>query len=171
MTLNQPVVDPDGVFGQVIEVTPYYSTVRLISDRNHIVPVQFHGRKKAVPGKELRTIAIGTGNAERLLKLPYISTSEIIEIGDEVITSGLGRIYPYGYSVGRVVLIQTSPGSKFQQVFIKPTASLDRAREVLLVYTDDPLRRRDMVIKINNNGKVECKSTINLQKVKANADR
>jgi rod shape-determining protein MreC len=166
--LNLPVIDPEGVFGQVISVTEYYSTIRLITDRNHIVPVQFRGRKNSVPGKELRTIAIGTGDS-KLLKLPYISTSEVIEIGDEVVTSGLGQVYPYGYSVGRVVRIETSPGSKFQLVYIKPSASLDRTREVLLVYTDDPLRRRDLAIKIDKTGKISCKALLGLsRKVKQN---
>src|SRR5690606_37533 len=48
------VIDADGVVGQVVEVTPLNSTVLLISDPSHAIPVQ-------VVRSGLRAIAYGTG--------------------------------------------------------------------------------------------------------------
>lgn len=136
---DQAVVDAHGVMGQVINVSMFTSTVQLITDQNHIMPVQFKKSK-------LRTEAVGDG--KDLIKLPNLSTSTEVEIGEEIITSGLGGVYPYGYSVGTVIDIKTSPGAKYKIALVKPTAHLNRARETLLVWTDDPLKPRKKTMQV-----------------------
>ena len=92
---GQPVLDAHAVMGQVINVTPLSSTVLLITDTSHALPVQ-------VLRNGLRTIAVGTGRISEL-KLPYLPTSSDIVEGDLLVTSGLGGKFPPGYPVATVV--------------------------------------------------------------------
>jgi rod shape-determining protein MreC len=84
----------------------------------------------------LRTIIVGTGDSVRL-RLPYLTNSADIAVGDLVVSSGLGGVFPSGYPVGNVVQVERRPGQSFAEVLVEPAAKLDRAREVLLVWTAD----------------------------------
>ena len=124
---GQPVLDAHAVMGQVTNVTPLSSTVLLITDTSHALPVQ-------VLRNGLRTIALGTGHIDEL-KLPYLPTNSDIVEGDLLVTSGLGGKFPPGYPVARVTRIDRSPDAPFSNVVAQPRAHLDRSREVLLVWT------------------------------------
>jgi rod shape-determining protein MreC len=124
---GQPVLDAHAVMGQVIGVTPFSSTVLLITDVSHALPVQ-------VLRSGLRTIAVGTGRIDEL-KLPYLPTNSDIAEGDLLVTSGLGGKFPPGYPVATVTRVDRSPDAPFSSVIAEPRAHLDRSREVLLVWT------------------------------------
>ena len=124
---GQPVLDAHAVMGQVINVTPFSSTVLLITDTSHALPVQ-------VLRNGLRTIAVGSGRISEL-KLPYLPTNSDIVEGDLLVTSGLGGKFPPGYPVATVTKIDRSPDAPFSDVLAQPRAHLDRSREVLLVWT------------------------------------
>jgi rod shape-determining protein MreC len=123
--VGQPLLDANGVMGQIIEASPLRSTAMLISDPSHALPVQ-------VNRNGLRTLAVGTGNPQ-MLELRFIPTSADIEEGDIVSTSGLGGRFPADYPVARVSKIQRIPGEPFAKIEAEPLAYLDRSREVLLV--------------------------------------
>ena len=125
--VGQPVLDARAVMGQVIGTTPFSSTVLLITDTSHALPVQ-------VLRNGLRTIAVGTGRIDEL-KLPYLPTNSDIVEGDLLVTSGLGGKFPPGYPVATVTRIDRSPDEPFSNVQAEPRAHLDRSREVLLVWT------------------------------------
>ncbi len=127
---GQPVLDAEGVFGQVIHVAPLNSTVLLISDLSHALPVQ-------VARNGLRAIAEGTGDDTRL-QLRHIPINADIREGDLLITSGLGGVFPPGYPVAEVALVQPDNTQAYATVVATPLAHLNRAREVLLVWPDDP---------------------------------
>ncbi len=124
---GQPVLDANAVMGQVTNVTPLTSTVLLITDTSHALPVQ-------VLRNGLRTIALGTGRIDAL-KLPYLPTNSDIREGDMLVTSGLGGKFPPGYPVATVNRIDRSPDAPFSNIIAQPSAHLDRSREVLLVWT------------------------------------
>ena len=124
---GQPVLDAHAVMGQVAHVTPLSSTVLLITDTSHALPVQ-------VLRNGLRTIAVGTGRIDQL-RLPYLPTNSDIVEGDLLVTSGLGGKFPPGYPVATVTQIDRSPDAPFSTVLAQPRAHLDRSREVLLVWT------------------------------------
>ncbi len=127
---GQPVLDANAVMGQVIHVTPFTSSVLMITDASHALPVQ-------VNRNGLRTIAMGTGRINEL-DLPNLPNNADIEEGDLLVTSGLGQRFPPGYPVAEVVSVIREPGSPFATVKARPTAHLERAREVLLVWTLTP---------------------------------
>ena len=101
--VGQAVLDAGGVFGQVARVEQLTSEVILISDPTHAIPVQINRNG-------LRTIAVGTGDSNRL-KLPYLPTSADVIAGDLLVTSGLGGVFPAGYPVGTVAEVKRDPGS------------------------------------------------------------
>ena len=122
---GQALLDAEGVVGQIDIVDALTSQAVLISDSNHGLPV-------AVNRTGLRTIALGTGETG-LLNLPYLTNSADVQVGDLLVTSGLGGVFPPGYPVGRVTAVQRRPGQSFARVLAQPSAGLDRGREVLLV--------------------------------------
>ena len=122
------LIDAGGVYGQVIEVGPLRSTVMLISDPAHAIPVQV--RRSGV-----RTIAYGVGELDRL-NIPNIPQSADIKLGDELITSGLGGQFPAGLPVARVSDIRADATRLFLVADAKPSAALDRGRQLLLVWVE-----------------------------------
>ena len=127
--VGQPILDAQGLMGQVIEVLPYTSRVLLVADSNHAIPVQ-------VNRNGVRAIAVGSGKLNEL-KLIYVPDTSDIKVGDQLVSSGLGGRYPKGYPLGEISGVEHDPGEPFAIVTAKPAASLDRSRHVLLVFSMD----------------------------------
>jgi rod shape-determining protein MreC len=123
--VGQPVLDQQGVIGQIIQADLLTSTAILITDPNHALPIQIN-RTGA------RTLALGTGHFQQL-ELPHIPNNEDVKVGDLLVTSGMGGRFPRGYPVGTVTQVEFDPGSPFAHIVAKPVAQLDRIREVLLL--------------------------------------
>lgn len=122
---GQPVIDADGVMGQVDSTSRSSSVVRLITDPSHAIPVQ-------VNRNGLRSIAFGSGNLHEL-DLPHLPNNADIQAGDLLVTSGLAGHFPRGYPVAEVTGVERQPGESFAHVTARPLAQLDRSREMLLV--------------------------------------
>lgn len=127
---GQPVLDAEAVMGQIVQVTPFSSTVLLITDPSHSIPVQ-------VLRSGLRTIAVGSGRINEL-NLPYLPTNSDIRENDLLVTSGLGGKFPSGYPVARVTRVNRAPNNAFAEITAEPAAHLDRSREVLIVWSVHP---------------------------------
>lgn len=125
---GQPVLDAFGLMGQVTEVSENASTVLLISDSTHAIPVQ-------VNRNGVRAIAEGTGDLNSL-SLRHVSTNTDIREGDLLVSSGLGERFPVGYPVAEVHQVVRDPGKAFLTVVAKPMARLDRSRHLLLVFAN-----------------------------------
>lgn len=128
--ISQPVIDAQGVMGQTIHVSANSSTVMLITDASHALPVQ-------IDRNGLRANAFGTGKIDHL-DIPYIAQNADIRIGDTLITSGLGGHFPANYPVAVVSRIERSPDEAFARIKAEPLALLDRSREVVLVWHNPP---------------------------------
>lgn len=125
---GQALIGTNGVMGQIIHVGPFTSNALLITDPSHALPVQIHRNG-------LRAVALGTGPLN-LLKLSYIPNNADVRINDRIVTSGLGSRFLSGYPVGKVVEIRRDQGQSFAEVYVAPSAMLERTREVLLVRSD-----------------------------------
>ena len=125
---GQVLIGSSGVMGQIIHVGPFTSNALLITDPSHALPVQIHRNG-------LRAVALGTGPLN-LLKLSYVPNNADVRIDDQVVTSGLGSRFLSGYPVGKVVEILRDQGQPFAEVYVQPSAMLERTREVLLVRSD-----------------------------------
>jgi len=127
---GQAVLDAHGVFGQVTRVNRYTSEAILVTDAEMATPVR-------VNRTGLRTLAIGSGNFEKL-NLPYILSDSDVNEGDLLVTSGLGGIFPPGYPVAVVAKVKRKQGEAFAVIDAKPAARMDHARELLLVWFEPP---------------------------------
>ena len=126
---GQSVVDGSGILGQVEHAGPLSSKVILITDAGHSLPV-------VSARNGLRSIAVGRGPAGGL-DLSYVPKDADIEIGDLLVSSGLGGRFPPGYPAGKVVGLATTRGGGYAQVRLRPLADLKRAREVLVVFPSE----------------------------------
>lgn len=123
--LDQPLLAAEGVMGQILHVGAINATAILITDPSHALPVQ-------VNRTGMRTVARGTGTPNRL-QLPHIPNDADIQVGDLLVTSGLGGLFPRGYPVGQITELDRDPGRPFARVIATPSVQLDRSLEVLLV--------------------------------------
>jgi rod shape-determining protein MreC len=126
---GQAAIDANGIYGQVTRVGPFSAEIILISDPEHAIPVQ-------VNRTGARSIALGTGRSG-LLSLPYLPQNADVIVGDLLVSSGLGGVYPPGYPVGKVTAVTRDPGQPLLAVEAEPLAGLDRDPEVLLVWFDN----------------------------------
>ena len=134
--VGQPLLDAEGLMGQIISVYGGHSVALLITDSTHALPVQ-------VLRNGVRSIAEGTSDYNRMT-LRFVSpTADIVE-GDQLVSSGLGGLFPVGYPVGTVASIAQKPGATFVDVEVDPSAELDRSRHLLLVFTSGSDRTRGL---------------------------
>ena len=125
--VGQPLLDAEGLMGQIISVYGSHSVALLITDSTHALPVQ-------VLRNGVRSIAEGRSDYARMT-LKFVSpTADIVE-GDELVSSGLGGRFPVGSPVGTVASITQKPGAIFVDVDVDPAAEVDRSRHLLLVFT------------------------------------
>ncbi len=132
---GQAVLDAEGIFGQVAQVHARTAEVILISDAEHAIPVQSNR-------SGLRSIAVGTGDSDRL-SLPFVTVESDLKAGDLLISTGIGGVFPSGYPIAEVTRVERSAAATFAVVDARPTARLDRDREVLLVWFDPPVPEPD----------------------------
>ncbi len=128
--LGQPVLDANGVMGQIVEVGPYTSRVLMITDSQHAIPVQ-------VNRSGFRSLLLGKGNLREMV-VDHVPDTADIKVGDVLISSGLGQRFPMGYPVAVVTEIEHDPGRPFAMVKAKPTARVDKSRRLLIAFRLEP---------------------------------
>ncbi|HTV57918.1 MAG TPA: rod shape-determining protein MreC [Verrucomicrobiae bacterium] len=119
---NQAVITPDGAVGKIVEVFPSASQVLLINDREGAVGALF---------LVSRTQGIVKGMGDSDPRMDYVSNDEKVQPGDQIVTSGLDRIFPKGIPIGTVE--SAAPGNPFQIIKVKPAVRLDRLEDVLIL--------------------------------------
>ncbi|WP_429036560.1 rod shape-determining protein MreC [Aeromonas media] len=125
---GQSVINDQGVVGQVLHVGSTTSRVLLITDSSHGIPVR-------VLRNDLRAIASGSGELDKL-ELRNLPRNTDVQVGDLLVTSGLGGRFPEGYPVATVTRSDYVEGKPFAQIEAKPLVALDRLRYLLLLWTD-----------------------------------
>jgi len=129
-TLGQAVIDAGGLMGQIIDTTPAHATVLLLTDPDHAVPV-------VVARNGVRLIVYGRGRSD-LLELADVPLNSGVEVGDLLVTSGLGGRFPAGFPVGKVAALRPDDSHAFLVGDVTPAARLDRGRDVLLLKSAPP---------------------------------
>ncbi|MBD9469068.1 rod shape-determining protein MreC [Pseudoxanthomonas sp. PXM01] len=129
--VGQSVIDAGGLMGQIIETTPVHSTVLLLTDPDHAVPV-------VVARNGVRLIVYGRGRSD-LLELADVPLNSGVEVGDVLVTSGLGGRFPAGFPVGTIAALRPDDSHAFLVGDVTPAARLDRGRDVLLLKSAPPL--------------------------------
>lgn len=137
VALGLPVIDNQGVVGQVTRVFPFTSEVTLLSDKEQAIPVQ-------LLRNGLRSVAYGRGKAGNL-ELRFTAPNADIQVGDIVVTSGLDGVYPAGLAVARVSQVENSAGGSFGGVICQPLAGITNNTQLLILMStpDMPPRPAD----------------------------
>ncbi|HLZ92154.1 MAG TPA: rod shape-determining protein MreC [Candidatus Acidoferrum sp.] len=128
---NMGVITPDGVVGKVVESYRDTAQVLLLTDKDS-------GVGAMLADSRIQSPVGGTG--EPLLSMKYIPTDDTVNVGEQVVTSGMDRIFPRDLPVGVVAEIKT--GRPFQQVRVRPAANLQRLEEVIVLLTLHPLEQK-----------------------------
>ena len=130
VTVGQPVIDQSGLFGQVVEVAKMTSRVLLISDQRHAVPAE-------VSRNGLRVTIEGDSHYHQLT-VPNVAPTSDVQVGDLLLTSGLGGLFPRGYPVATVTEVALEKGQDYLTIKAKPLAELHYARQLLLLFGQTP---------------------------------
>ena len=122
---DMAVLSPDGAVGRVVTVAPRAAKVQLLIDRNAAA---------AALVERTRAEGIVIGSGEETLRLEYVSSTAEIAEGDVILTSGLDGIYPKGFVIGRVELIERA-GAAYRTIRVRPAVNFSTLEEVLVVLT------------------------------------
>ena len=134
--VGQPVINGDGVIGQVVHTSQFQSTVTLLTDPGSAIPVM-------VMRNGLRGVLFGTGVRNKLA-LPYMTADADIRVGDLLISSGMGGRFPTGYPVATVTEVIQQPSDEFLTINTLPVTQLDHGREVLLIWPETIKEQTDL---------------------------
>ena len=121
---NVAVVTDAGIVGHIIHSTATTSKVLLITDSRSAVDSLF--QKTRVPG-------VSTGTGGDLCEVKFVPIDAELEVGDRVISSGLGGVFPKGRVLGTVVGVVKRKQELFQDVVIAPSVDLSRLEDVLVL--------------------------------------
>ena len=127
--IGQPLLDANGLMGQVVEVLPFTSWVLLITDPNHVTPVEVNRNGE-------RALARGSRLNAAELELEFVTQTQDMEAGDRLVSSGMGQIYPKNYPVAEIISFYADPGLDFATVRARPLAQMARTRNVMLVFPE-----------------------------------
>ena len=120
---GMPVVVADGAVGRIIRSAAHESRVLLITDASSVA---------AVLVQRTRTRGVCRGRGD-LLSLDFALRQEDIKVGDVVITSGTGGVFPKGLLIGHVHSVTHEAYGLFQTVTVTPAVDFSRLEEVLVL--------------------------------------
>ncbi len=124
ITNGMPVVGPDGLLGQIVEVSAGSAKVRLITDQRSGV---------AAMVQTSRATGIARGTIDGGMTLDFVSRETSVTAGDVVITSGLGGVYPKGLVIGEVTRVERDPAALYQRIAMAPSGAVGSLEEVLVL--------------------------------------
>lgn len=119
-----PVITDHGLVGYVYRATDHYSDVLTILDQNNRVDVVV---------ERTRTHGIIEGVLNFKCALKYIMRNEQVEVGDKLITAGVGGIYPKGLKVGMITGIAKENFGMTLSIEVVPSVDFDKLEEVLVL--------------------------------------
>ena len=127
---GMPVIDADGVVGQVTAVGTFTSEVTLLTEKDQSVPVM-------LVRNGLRAIAVGSGKGGSI-DVPFMPVSADIQNGDLFVTSGIDGTYPAGLVVARVAAVEKNAAYVFARITALPAAGVDHHRFVRILTSPRP---------------------------------
>lgn len=126
VAVDMVAVDPQGVVGRVLRVTNRTATILLLTDAQSGVGV-------AVERSGDLGVAFGAPNGDGTLEVRFFSRDPDVEVGDRLVTSGHGAVFPPGLPVGTVHSLVNDASGLLQLAVIEPVVDFDRLHEVLII--------------------------------------
>jgi rod shape-determining protein MreC len=128
LQVGSPVIDEQGVVGQVTRVFPAVAEVTLLTDKDQSIPV-------LVARNGLRSVAFG-GSEAGTLELRFLAANADVVSGDAVVTSGLDGLYPSGLPVGTITRVERDVKDQFARVVLNPAGGIDANRVLVVLQID-----------------------------------
>jgi len=125
VSAGMPVIDGEGVVGQVTNVGTFTSEVTLVTEKDQSVPVM-------LVRNGLRAIAVGSGK-DGSIDVPFMPVSADIQNGDVFVTSGIDGTYPPGLLVAKVTSVEKNAAYVFAKIVAKPSAGVESHRYVMIL--------------------------------------
>lgn len=122
------VITDQGLVGYVYRATPNYADVLTILDQNNRVDVLM---------ERTRTHGIVEGLFNFRCALKYVMRNEPVEVGDKLLTAGVGGIYPKGIKVGMIKDISEDNTGMILSIEVVPSVEFDKLEEVLVLVPQD----------------------------------
>ncbi len=122
---DMAVIAPAGVVGRVIMPATRASKVQLLIDRNAAAGALV---------ERSRAQGVVEGSGADVLHMNYVSGVADVEVGDQVVTSGIDGIYPKGFVIGQIESIERGAG-EFSAIVIRPAVDFASLEAVLIVLT------------------------------------
>ncbi len=128
--VNMPVIALDGAVGTVQRVAGEKIDVELTIDSGFAVDV-------VVERTGARGFVSGKGDGSRYpVRVEWAQRSDEVDVGDVLVTSGVGCRFPKGIPVARVKNVEKKEFGIYQSVVAEPTVDFSRLEEVLIILTD-----------------------------------
>ena len=124
LAVGMPVTDSNGAIGQIIRCGAASSTVRLITDENSAVSAMVQSS---------RAQGVLRGSVDGTLRLSLVRTDQNVEVGDTIVTSGLGGVFPKGLPLGTVISVERTSGALDYDIEVEPLSSTESFEEVLVI--------------------------------------
>lgn len=146
------VCNSGGVIGQIVETSATTSTVQLITDEGSGVSAMI---------QSTRAQGMLQGQPDGSLRLSYVSTDSDVKVGDIVITSGIGGVYPKGLPLGTVSSVEKSDNDVYYTIVVRAQSTAENNEEVLVItsLTDDQIASDEDVASANKSGAVTSTSS------------
>jgi len=129
---GRAVLTPDGLVGRAERSTPHETRVLTLLNRDCAVAARIE--RSRVDG-----VLEWEFGSQPVLNLHYVSSQEDVKVGDRVVTSGLGGIFPVGIRIGTVAKVALDPNGLMKEILVDPAVNF-RSVEEILVYTPSDLR-------------------------------
>lgn len=126
--LNMPVVNSYGVVGRIVSISPNYSKVLLIIDHNSAVDCFIQRSRERGMIKGLST---------EVCRLDYVAKPGDVVVGDIIVTSGLGGVFPKGLPLGQIISVKEIPGELFKEIEARPAVNFSKLEEVLVILKEN----------------------------------
>jgi rod shape-determining protein MreC len=127
---DMSVISPAGVVGRVVVPSARSAKVQLLVDRNAAAGALI---------ERSRAQGVVVGGGEDRLQMDYVSEVADVVVGDLVVTSGIDGIYPKGFVIGKVDVVERSGGG-FKRIMVRPAVDFRAIEEVLVVLTPTPAK-------------------------------
>ena len=122
---GMPVIAAEGLVGQVVEVAERVSKVRLITD---------HRSGVAVIVQSTRASGVALGMLDGVLQVDYVPDELAPEVGDVILTSGMGGVYPKGLVVGDVTAVTQERARLYPTITVETRVPIAETEEVLVIF-------------------------------------
>tara|TARA_B100001142_G_scaffold172611_1_gene172161 strand:- start:667 stop:1530 length:864 start_codon:yes stop_codon:yes gene_type:complete len=135
--IGQPLLDANGLMGQIDEVLPYTSWALLITDPHHVTPVEVNRNGE-------RALARGSRSVSNELELEFVTQTQDMQAQDLLVSSGMGQVFPKNYPVAEIISVYADPGLDFATVRARPIAQMASTRHVMLVFQNEEEQSLDV---------------------------